>query len=76
MNPNLIESIFNLITSSVNLKFDYDQLNFASVKSPLVCYVFFLTLISYTVSMVHLSSHLMFLIKYAFSIRHVVNSNV
>jgi hypothetical protein len=27
---------------------------------------FFLTLISYTVSMVHLSSHLMFPIKYAF----------
>jgi hypothetical protein len=28
--------------------------------------IFFLTLISYTVSMVHLSSHLMFPIKYAF----------
>jgi uncharacterized membrane protein len=28
-------------------------------------FLFFLTLISYTVSMVHLSSHLMFPIKYA-----------
>jgi hypothetical protein len=35
-------------------------------------------LISYTVSMVHLNSHLMFPIKYAFLyiIRHVLNSNV
>jgi hypothetical protein len=37
-----------------------------NISPILIINLFFLTLISYTVSMVHLSSHFMFPIKYAF----------
>jgi hypothetical protein len=48
------------ITHATQKSLDYFIIRFLSF------YQLFLTLISYTVSMVHLSSHLMFPIKYAF----------